>query len=270
MKKLFFFSILAPLLIFSCNKIDENSFTVKDNFFEVMPISFKKNVLIESFCGEGQPYNKEEGELLDSICSLYPNQVFGVRMHYNDWLSSAYNTSFAAIWNPNITIPRALINRIPAKYTPNEDELGQVLISPRNWLIQTKLEIATPANFALGLSSSYSSSNILSCRLYFAHKYKTAKTLKIKLLIIENNKLAQSVNTYNQNKTLIKDYPINGNNNITLFTDKTNGDIQYIDLQKIDLQNIDINNINIIALVYDNNILNSIQFKPGATVLWNK
>ena len=270
MKKLFFFSILAPLLIFSCTKIDENSFTVKDNFFEVMPISFKKNVLLESFCGEGQPYNKEEGDLVDSICALYPNSVFGVRLHYNDWLSTTYNSNFAAIWNPNITIPRALINRAPAKYTPNEDELGQLLISPRNWLTQTKLELSNPAPIALGLSSSLTTNQILNCRLYIAHRYKTAKTLKIKLLIIEDNKVSQTVNSYNQNKVLVDDFPKNKFSEIILETSKTNGDIQFIDLQNINLNNKVISTINIIALVYDNAILNSIQFKPGATVLWNK
>ncbi len=175
--------LLSFVLFTSCykNKVIE----VKRNPFEVMPVSFRQNVLLETFAQESLNETVSTTAFISDLEKLYPDGLYPVSLHRNDFLATAYSDYLGTKLGGLVDILHGSVSRSMVENTlGNEDHL--LLLSQQNWAYAIGKFSKQQAPLSIALETSADTNGKGNLQVYIAHKEAIPGDTRIMVYMLEN------------------------------------------------------------------------------------
>jgi|688.fasta_scaffold278720_2 hypothetical protein len=251
----------------------------KDNPFEVLPVRYVQNVLLESFVAEWTSETIQTSLLEDQLKLMYPNRLFVANLHVNDWLEIPYTNYLSGELGGLLTVPRAAINRTPGTNTLlNEDNVS--LLSSTNWQTAIEKALKVEASLCLSLETGLSSNKTGFINVYIAHKDALVADTRIGIYLVQDGVPALfqtgATDVFIHNNVLSNVLPSMEEDTISIREEAPQGEIIQRSFSNIDLKNIDVTKLKAIVFIYTADpdfrkirIINSQEVKWGGNKYWD-
>lgn len=267
-------ALLSALLWTNCTK-PTTEFTPKNNPFEVVPARFRQKVLIESFVAEWTSSSLQAALKTSAITTEYPDEVFTVNLHVNDWLSIPFHEHLSDLLGGLIDVPRAAINRIP-----NTAKDSYTLLPIGEWTNGINQALKTASSLALAIETGFTTSKTGFANVYIAHKEAISGNIRLFLYITQDQIPALfqqgATDVYHHQNVLRDVLPGIGGEAVSLSEDFPDGVIVKTSFPAINLQNLDLTQLKLTAFVarMDSDfrkmrILNVQQVRFGGNKYWD-
>ncbi len=245
---------LIALLLGSCTKQHEPVIIPSQNPFEVMPVRFQQNVLLEYFSDETQAATVENGMYVEALKVNYPHRLFAANFHNNDFLTTSYTTHVANLLGGLINTSKGAVNRTAGKQTIGSED-GLVLLSPNNWDFEIAKQLNKgDASLSIALETGVNETNVGFINVYVAHKKALPADTRLVLYLLEDNiePVFQQGNipTFKHSNVLKNVLTSFEGDSIDLNTASEKGIIQKASFTSINLGDYNVANLKVIAFIY--------------------
>ena len=277
--KTLYIYILSLLVFFSaCNEKNATN-PISSNPFEVMPATFKQNVLLESFVAEWANESIESAALIEELKNAYPNRVYPCNLHVGDWLETPYSDVLSNQLGGLIELPKASINRIPLALT-SSIENGFTLLSRQHWGFQIGKALSSQAKVAIALESKITSSNQVDLSVYLAHKEALLGDVRLQVYLLQDNIKTSTQSGGSDN--YLHQYVLQGiasefpGELVILTEESEEGEIVKSQFSLINIAGLDKTNLRLMAVLYEYNtdfrkmkVLNVQDVRIGGNKYWD-
>ena len=271
-------TICCILLLFSCTK-SSPEFVPSQNPFEVMPLRFQQNVLIEHFSDELQTLTVENATRVNQLKEQFNGRLFDANFHQNDFLATPFTSYLSQSLGGAINISQAAINRQAARSGLSNDTV--VWLPSPQWesLIYDALQF-NDAALSISLETGIISNSKGFANVYIAHKTALPANCKLLIYLLEDeiNSVDQQGDTTDfKHQSVFKTTLTSWDGDLINLTNETaDGEILKFRYDNILLKEHNILNLKVMAIVYtDSNnfkerkIINVQEVKFNGIHLWD-
>ncbi len=249
--------LLLFILVFSACKRDGQVIVPSRNPFEVMPIRFKQNVLLESFSEESQSVTVTNGELIQQLKVKYFGRLISANFHRNDFLATSYTDYIAAKLGGLVSISKGCVQRKVGENTIGGSEDNLLLLSPSNWdYAIEKLVKQEEASVSISLETSTDVNGKGIINIYVAHKEAITTDTRLVVYLLEDHvtpvfQQDAPLGYLHQNvfKNVLTTYE---GDIIDLSKSSSKGEIIKRSISGINLADYNVQNLKVIAFIYSN------------------
>ncbi len=152
------------------------------------PESFESKAVIEMFTGEWCDACPPGQTKLKELTLAYPNKIYGVKIHYADFLEGPFYNSLAQNLGGVGAYPTASVNRSPAVNAGSQTDY--VIYSKEYWETNANRFINKKVGIGLAMESKLENGKVSLKIKTFSNGTISALNAKLVVYIIENNILA--------------------------------------------------------------------------------
>ena len=258
----------------SCTK-PATEFVPKENPFEVVPARFPQKVLMESFVAEWTSSSLQAAVQTGNITKEYPDAVYPVNLHVNDWLSIPFHEYLSDLLGGLLDVPRAAVNRTPAA---GKD--SYTLLPPGEWTKAIEQALQPEAPLALSIATGFTNAQSGYADVYIAHKQAISGDLRVFLYLSQDQIPAlfqQGATDVFHHQHVLRDVvPGLDGEPVSLNEEFPEGEIIRKSFPSINLQNLDLTQVKLTAFVArmdpdfrNMRILNVQQVSFGGNKYWD-
>jgi hypothetical protein len=278
MQKIICYSLILALFV-GC-KPEQIVLDPVVNPFEVFPIHFRQNILIEQFVSETNSGTIEASYQTQNWKHNFPNQIIPVSIHANDWLTIDYSEYLSTFYGGLSQVPSAAINRQLGinSVVSTTDSLTLINIDNYAKTIQKELDKTPP--LTISLSSTLTNNKKGNLDVYLAFNETIKQDTRIGIYLVEDQVKAYAqagaTGDFLQQEVLrqmITDYQ---GDTITLVNNSIYGTIAKRSYSNIDLTNYDLLKMKFVVFVYSYNpnfkkshIINAQTVRMGGNRYWD-
>jgi hypothetical protein len=177
--------LLSLLFLGSCEKSNP-SFIIKQSPFEVMPVNFPQNVLLEHFADEAQKETVANSERVEQLQIQFANRLIVATYHQNDFLNTPYTNYVSNSLGGALNILQGSANRL-AYYDSS-------VAQQRVWMQNTRWEEITydalhlpEAPLSIALETGIAPNNKGFVDVYIAYKNPLPNKTRLLVYLVEDN-----------------------------------------------------------------------------------